>query len=71
MKFFEPVKIGKFSINNRVLIVTMQEIADTMGKYLPQVLIAFDWDRSEEMKAANIYKSYDVDNTATREDFGW
>ena len=49
----------------------MQEIADTVGKYLPQVLIAFDWDRSEEMKATNIYKGYDADNTAVREDPGW
>ena len=49
----------------------MQEIADTVGKYLPQVLIACDWDRNEEMKAANICNSYDVDNTAAREEFVW
>ena len=49
----------------------MQEIADTVGKYLSQALIAFDWGRSEEMKAANICKSYDIDNTAAREDSGW
>jgi len=49
----------------------MQETADTVGKYLPQAPIAFDWDRSEEMKATNIYKRYDVDNTVTREDSGW
>jgi len=47
----------------------MQEMADTVGKYLPQVLIAFDWDRSEEMKAASLCNGYLVDNNAAWEYF--
>jgi len=50
---------------------TATEIADSVKRHLPQAQIAFDWDRSEEMKFASVANSFDVDSTAAEEDFGW
>ena len=50
---------------------TMQEIVNTVKKYLPEAQIDFDWDRSEAMKIANADNNYEMDNTSIREDTGW
>ena len=50
---------------------TMQDIVDTVGKYLPEAQIDFDWDRNEAMKIANADNNYEMDNTSIREDTGW
>lgn len=49
----------------------MREIADAVQRILPGSLLEFDWDRSEEMRQAGSSVSYELDNTAAREDFGW
>ena len=50
---------------------TVEQIADTVKKQIPEAQIDFDWDRSEEMKRASMADSYEMDNTRAREDFGW
>jgi len=50
---------------------TMQEIVDTVKKYLPEAQIDFDWDRSEAMRIANMDNNYEMDNTSVTEDTGW
>ena len=64
-------KLRQNMYNVHGFTATMQEIADTVKKYLPEAQIDFDWDRSERMKEASLADSYEMDNTSAREDFGW
>ena len=64
-------KLRQHMYNVGSFMATMQDIADTVEKYLPKAKIDFDWDRSEEMQKASIGDSYEMDDTSAREDFGW
>ena len=71
LKRAESNKLRQHMYNVSGFMATMQEIADTVKKRLPEAQIDFDWDRSEEMKTASLGDSYEMDNTAAQEDFGW
>jgi len=71
LKRADSSKLRQHMYNAHGFTTTMQEIADTVKKYLPEAQIGFDWDRSEEMKIASLSDSYEMDNTAAWEDFGW
>lgn len=71
LKRADSNKLRQHMYNAGGFTATMQEIADTVKKYLPEAQIDFDWDRSEEMKIASLADSYEMDNTSIREDTGW
>jgi len=71
LKRAESNKLRQHMYNVSGFMATMQEIADTGKKRLPEAQIDFDWDISEEMKTASLGDSYEMDNTAAQEDFGW
>lgn len=71
LKRADSNKLRQHMYNINGFMATMQAIADTVKKYLTEAQIDFDWDRSEKMKIAGLADSYEMDNTAAREDFGW
>ena len=71
LKRAESNKLRQHMYNVSGFMATMQEIADTVKKCLPEAQIDFDWDRSEEMRIASLGDSFEMDNTAAQEDFGW
>ena len=71
LKRADSNRLRQHMYNVSGFMATMQEIADTVKKYLPEAQIDFDWDRSEEMRIASLGDSYEMDNTAAQEDFGW
>ena len=50
---------------------TLEEVAAAVRRHLPEAQIAFEWDQSEAMRVANRSLSYEMDNTAASEDFGY
>ena len=64
-------KLRQPTYNIHGFTATMQEIVDTVKKYLPEAQIDFDWDKSEVMRIANMDNNYEMDNTSVREDTGW
>jgi threonine 3-dehydrogenase len=50
---------------------TLRDVAEAVRRHLPEARIAFDWDRSEAMRAANRSLRYEMDNGAASEDFGY
>jgi len=64
-------KLRQPMYNIHGFMAAIQEIADTVGKYLPEAQIDFDWDRSEAMKIASADSNYEMDNTSLREDTDW
>ncbi|MCK4787868.1 MAG: NAD(P)-dependent oxidoreductase [Desulfobacteraceae bacterium] len=71
LKRVDSNKLRQHMYNVSGFMATMQEIADTVEKCLPEAQIDFDLDRSEEMRIASLADSYEMDNTAAQEDFGW
>lgn len=64
-------KLRQHMYNVNGFMATMQQIADTVKKRIPEANIDFDSDVSEEMEIASMADSYEMDNTAVNEDFGW
>lgn len=71
LKRADSNKLQRYMYNINSFMATMQDIANTVKKYLPEAQIDFDWDESEEMKIASLADSYAMDNIAAQEDFGW
>ncbi len=50
---------------------TLREVAEAVRRQLPGAQIAFEQDHSEAMRVANRSLSYQMDTTASSEDFGY
>ncbi len=64
-------KLRQRVYNTHGFLATLTEVAEIVKKYIPDALITFDWDKSEEMKIYNDCVSYEMDNTVAFEDFGY
>ena len=71
LRHAESTKLRQTMYNMHGFTATMQEIADTVKKHLPEAQLDFDWDRSEAMRLASLDNNFEMDNTAAQEDFGW
>lgn len=64
-------KLRQRVYNTHGLMATLTEVAEAIKRHIPDAQITFDWDKSEEMRAANSGVTYEMDNTVAFEDFGY
>jgi threonine 3-dehydrogenase len=71
LKKAEESKLRQRVYNVHGFMATLSEVAEQIKRHIPDSQITFDWDKSETMKIANSGVSYEMDNSAAFEDFGY
>ena len=71
LKKAEESRLRQRVYNVHGFMATLSEVAEQIRKHIPDAQITFEWDKSEAMKVANSGISYEMDNTAAFQDFGY
>ncbi len=71
LKKADKAKLRQQVYNIHGFTTTMRQEAESIKKYIPNAKIKFEQDKSEAMRNAARALSYELDDTAAREDFGW
>jgi UDP-glucose 4-epimerase len=71
LKRADPSRLRRRMYNVHGFTATLRDVANAVRRHLPEAQIAFQWDQSEAMRVANRSLSYEMDNAAAAEDFGY
>jgi nucleoside-diphosphate-sugar epimerase len=71
LKRADPTRLRRRMYNIHGFTATPSEVAAVVRRHLPKAQIAFEWDQSDAMRIANRSLSYEMDNAAASEDFGY